>query len=151
MQAEDVSISIQEELSEQQNVGDEQEEAEKEVGTKDIQNEMRGIPDENAQEEEAVPKGDDMLQRNPVPDGEVESMEEDVMNFESPPASQKPSEELMVQSEMEEASQRQTEIKEQSPGSLEWEMYRYIKKEEREELNTDFEEYDGQKIGNGKK
>lgn len=150
MQAEVVAISIQEESNEHQDAVEQHEEAEKVLNSEDIENEIREVPDKNTQGNEEIPKEDEMPHRNPVPDGEVEKMEEDIMNFESPPASQKPSEELMVQTETEEASQEQTDIKEEIPGSLEWEMYKYIKKEEREELDTDFEEYDGQKAGSGK-
>ena len=97
---------------------------------------------QNLQEESE----DELPKRNPVPDGASETIEDET-NFVSPPSSsQKQSEASMVTSEVEKENVMDLD---EASGTLPWEMYRYIKKEDREETDTDFEEYDGQQVGDG--
>lgn len=89
------------------------------------------------------------LRRNPLPAEAPESIGGESSILKPPSLSQKQSE-AFLETEGSKTSQEDSIILDDASESVPWEMYRYIQKEEREEEDTDFEEYDGQKVGDGK-
>ena len=92
--------------------------------------------------------GDELPIRNPVPDGSSETMESESAFVKPPSPSQRRIEASLERSAKEDIKEDVLNLDDVS-GTLPWEMYRYIKKEERVEEESDFEEYDGQTVGDG--
>jgi len=89
---------------------------------------------------------DELPIRNPVPDGSSETMESESAFVKPPSPSQRRIEISLEKSTKEDSRENVMDLDDVS-GTLPWEMYRYIQKEEREEEESDFEEYDGQTVG----
>ena len=91
---------------------------------------------------------DELPIRNPVPDGSSETMESESA-FVKPPSPSQRRIEISLEKSTKEGSRENVMDLDDVSGTLPWEMYRYIQKEEREEEESDFEEYDGQTVGDG--
>lgn len=92
---------------------------------------------------------DTTLKRNPVPEGPSEMMEDEHSVLQPPSPSQKGTDTSTKQSSSESIGD-DVIVLDEATGTLPWEMYRYIKKEEKLEEDSDTEEYDGQMVGTGK-
>ena len=93
---------------------------------------------------------DEIPRRNPVPDGSSEAMEGESVLVKPPLPSRKENEALTEASANYNSEEEATNLNDVS-GTLPWEMYRYIKKEEREQVDSGSDDYDGQEVGDGMK
>ena len=97
---------------------------------------------------EEVGYQDEIPKRNPVPDGSSEEIEGESVLLKPPSPSQRKNEASMEASADDKSKEEVTNLNDVS-GTLPWEMYRYIKMEEREQEDSSSEEYDGQEVGDG--
>ena len=122
---------------------------EKVFAPEELQKSENSERESNSLVEGAEEKSENELpRRNPVPDGSSEAIEDDNDSIEPPSQSHGRSKASMEAEAIKDGKQGALNLDDVS-GSLPWEIYRYIKKEDREHENSDFEEYDGQGLGEG--
>ena len=146
----DVSISIQEEQEEDKQIEVEESTIVEDPG-KVVEVEVENTQENDELQLKAVSFSDETVgeydapKRNPVPDGS-EVMEDEALNMQAPEKLKEEDGDHKIDEEKEVAKEDVFE----GSDTLPWEMYRYVEKKEREDEDTDFEEYDGQRTGNCK-